>query len=88
MLALLVGSSYFNYISGRVIPLGKHHCSADDLSPLIGFLAWVYGSWCVHEHKWDDSVFELPVLGANRSCVFLAIISKISVRGYQLFNVA
>jgi len=26
--------------SGRVIPLFKRHCSADDLSPLIGVVAW------------------------------------------------
>ena len=87
--------------SGRVIPLFKCHCIADELSPVFGLVPWYYGSWCVCQPERHDSVLELPVLGAKRGVVLvtfldsdevigipevLVSISKISGSGYRFFT--
>ena len=62
--------------SGRVIPLIKGRCSADDLSPLIGVVAGAFVN-----PKRDDSGLELPVLGAKRSFVLVAFLGSDEVIG-------
>ena len=57
--------------SGRVIPFFKGRCSADNLSPLIGIVAWEYGSWCVRQTKQQDWVLKLPVPRAKRGFILV-----------------
>jgi len=57
--------------SGRVIPLFKGRCSADDLSPLIAVVAGAFVN-----QKQHDSGLELPVPGAKRGCVLIAFLDS------------
>jgi len=62
--------------SGRVIPLFKHHCCANDLCPLIGVVARQNGTLCIRQPSWHDWVLELPELGAKRSFVLFAFLDS------------
>jgi len=53
----------------RVIHLFTGRCSTDNMFPLIGIVAWYYGSWCVRRPKRQDWVLELPLLGAKRGFI-------------------
>ena len=61
----------YSSASGRVIPLFKGRCSADDLSPLIAVVAGAFVN-----PKQHDSGLELPVPGVKRGCVLIAFLDS------------